>query len=191
VTFGAALAHGSSGILSKLLALPVFCAAIVLIRLVSYRLGARYLSTLRQLLWAKLALLVVAAVLAIRYGPFPDSDRGVALLTGMTLVCAMAIQNAAHRIHLSTLPPTTLMTGTTTQLMIDLADVLQARSGGTELPPRQRMERMAGYVVAFAAGCLLAAALYISVAMWCFLVPVLVAVILIVLSPSPQPLPSK
>jgi uncharacterized membrane protein YoaK (UPF0700 family) len=45
----------------------------------------------------------------------------------MTLVSAMAIQNAVHRIHLGTAPPTTLMTGTTTQMMIDIADVIRGR----------------------------------------------------------------
>ena len=52
------------------------------------------------------------------------SDGYAALGTGMTLVAAMAIQNAAHRVHFANAPPSTIMTGTTTQLMMDLADVI-------------------------------------------------------------------
>jgi uncharacterized membrane protein YoaK (UPF0700 family) len=46
------------------------------------------------------------------------------------LVAAMAIQNAAHRIHLGSAPPSTVMT--TTQIMIDLADMIQPR--GAKMP---------------------------------------------------------
>ncbi len=37
----------------------------------------------------------------------------------------MAVQNALHRVHLASAPPATLMTGTTTQIMIDIADLLR------------------------------------------------------------------
>jgi uncharacterized membrane protein YoaK (UPF0700 family) len=42
------------------------------------------------------------------------------VITGMVLVAAMAVQNEVHRVHLGNAPPSTLMTGTTTQIMIDL-----------------------------------------------------------------------
>jgi uncharacterized membrane protein YoaK (UPF0700 family) len=42
----------------------------------------------------------------------------------MIFVAAMTIQNAAHRAHLASAPPSTIMTGTTTQIMIDLGDVI-------------------------------------------------------------------
>jgi len=63
----------------------------------------------------------VGAVLAVRFGPFHDGDSWQAILTGMVLIAAMAIQNAVHRIYLGSAP---LMTGTTTQIMIDLADLI-------------------------------------------------------------------
>jgi len=175
VTIGASFAQGSSGAVPKLLALPVFCVTVVLVRLLAYRLAARGWPVLRAMLVLKLGLLCVAAGLAIRFGPFTDADGWEALLTGMVLVAAMAIQNAAHRSHLASAPPTTLMTGTTTQLMIDLADLLQrgAGQGGADIRPRLR--RMAVSVLVFAAGCLVAAALYILYGMGCFAVPPLLA----------------
>jgi uncharacterized membrane protein YoaK (UPF0700 family) len=100
VTIGAALVFGTSGVLAKLLALPVFCVVIILTRLVSFNLPARW-PVLESILTMKFLLLVVAAVLAISMGPFATGDGAPAIIVGMTLVSAMAIQNAVHRIHLA------------------------------------------------------------------------------------------
>src|SRR5580693_6548591 len=124
VTLGAALVLGTSGTVAKLLALPVFCIFVLLARLFAHQLRARAHPVLRPLLILKLALLTAGALLAVRLGPFADGDGVGALLTGMTLVAAMAVQNAAHRVHLASMPPSTIMTGTTTQIMLDLADVI-------------------------------------------------------------------
>jgi len=124
VTFGASMVLGTSGAVAKLLALPMFCVIVVFTRVLSALLDRWKLPSLRTLLVLKLALLTLGAVLAIRLGPFTDGDGWPALATGMVLVSAMAIQNAVHRIHLSSAPPTTLMTGTTTQIMIDVADLM-------------------------------------------------------------------
>src|SRR6202789_3166376 len=99
VTLGAAVVFGTSGTAAKILALPTFCAVILLARLASHGLVVRGIAVLRTLLTLKVALLAAAAALAIRYGPFSNGDSGLALTTGLTLVSAMAIQNAAHRIH--------------------------------------------------------------------------------------------
>jgi uncharacterized membrane protein YoaK (UPF0700 family) len=89
----------------------------------------------------KLALLIAYAALAIHFGPFTNGDVVPAVLTGMGLIAAMAIQNAAHRIHLCSAPPSTLMPGTTTQIMIDLADMLQPPRPETGVPG-QRLAHM-------------------------------------------------
>src|SRR5437588_5612196 len=69
VTLGAALVLGTSGILAKLLALPVFCVVIVATRLVAPSLPRLGLPALRTMLWLKLALLAAGAALAISIGP--------------------------------------------------------------------------------------------------------------------------
>ena len=75
VTFGAALVMGSSGILAKLLALPVFCA-VVIPRDYSAR-GCRNPCVRSEiLLGLKVVLLIVGAALAIHFGPFPNGDPG-------------------------------------------------------------------------------------------------------------------
>jgi uncharacterized membrane protein YoaK (UPF0700 family) len=174
VTLGAALALGTSGVVSKLLALPVFCLVIFITRFAS--LGfSRSESVLPAMLTLKLSLLVVGAVLALTLGPFANGDSGPAVLTGMILVAAMAIQNAAHRIHLGTSPPSTLMTGTTTQLMIDLADLARGVPEPQRAVTRTRLRHLGSAIVAFALGAGIAAILFTTVHMGCFVVPPLVS----------------
>lgn len=174
VTLGAALVFGSSGALAKTLALPMFCLAVLLCRLLAFRLKAAGRPALRSLLQLQLLLFTVVAALAAWQGPFEDPDRGWALLVGMTLVAAMAMQNAAHRAHLSHTPPSTVMTGTTTQIMLDLAELLHGVRPEAAAITKARLGRLTLSVALFAAGCGLAALIYTRAGSWCFcLLPVL------------------
>jgi uncharacterized membrane protein YoaK (UPF0700 family) len=175
VTFGASVALGTSGAVAKLLALPTFCVVIILVRLLAHVLSRRSLPVVRTLLSLKFLLLAVAAVLAIRLGPFVDGNSRQAILTGMVLVSAMAIQNAVHRVHFTSAPPSTLMTGTTTQIMIDIADLLLGVPTDARAAWRLRIRRMTVAVVAFALGCGSAAVLFVLIGMSCFLLPPLLA----------------
>ena len=174
VTIGAALVFGTSGVVAKLLALPVFCAVIIVTRLVGFILPARW-PVFEAMLNLKLLLLIVAAVLAIAMGPFANGDGGPAIIVGMTLVSAMAIQNAAHRIHMGAAPPTTLMTGTTTQMMIDIADMIRGVPGVARDAIRSRLRRMGVAVVSFAAGAAAGAFLFHAIGSWCFALPPVIA----------------
>src|SRR6202035_3045118 len=89
VTIGAALVFGTSGVIAKLLALPVFCIVIVATQLVSFNLPRRW-PVLETRLTLKLILLLIAAVLAMTIGPFANGDSGPAIMRGMTLGSAMA-----------------------------------------------------------------------------------------------------
>lgn len=183
VTLGASLVLGTSGAIAKLLALPVFCAVVIASRLLSSALSRRGLPALKILLAVKLALLIAGAALAIHFGPFANGDAAPAVLTGMVLVSAMEIQNAVHRIHLGSAPPRTLMTGTTTQIMIDLADVLQGPKSETGASG-QWLTRMSTNIFAFALGCAAAALLYAKFGVWCFVVPPVLAAISVTLRAS-------
>ena len=175
VTLGATLVLGTSGALAKVLALPMFCLVILAVRLLSSALVAKNLPALRTILGLKVTLLTLGAVLAIVFGPFEDGDGWAALLTGMALVAAMAIQNAIHRIHMGALPPTTIMTGNTVQIMIDIADLLRGVPSAAREATRLRLSRMSASVTAFAAGCAAAALMYAKEGIWCFVIPPLVA----------------
>jgi uncharacterized membrane protein YoaK (UPF0700 family) len=174
VTIGAALVFGTSGIVAKLLALPVFCIVIIVTRLVSFNLPPRW-PVFETMLTLKLLLLLVAAVLAIAMGPFTNGDSGPAIILGMTLVSAMAIQNAANRIHLGAAPPTTIMTGTTTQIMIDVADTIRGAPLAARDAIRSRLRRTCVAVASFAAGAAAGALFFHVIGTWCFVLPPVVA----------------
>jgi uncharacterized membrane protein YoaK (UPF0700 family) len=176
VTLGAALVLGTSGVLAKLLALPTFCIVVFCIRLLSAVLVAKRLPALRTVLGLKVVLLTTGAALAMVFGPFADGDGWAALLTGMALVAAMAIQNAIHRIYMGAVPPTTVMTGNTIQIMIDLADLARGVPSDARAAIHSRLSKMSVGVTAFALGCAAAALLYAKLDIGCFAIPPLVAV---------------
>ncbi|OPY95534.1 hypothetical protein A5906_05920 [Bradyrhizobium sacchari] len=173
VTLGAALALGASGVLAKLLALPVFCAVVVAVRLLATVMSRRWRPVFEVLLGLKMLLLAIGGALALRFGPFHDGDSWQAILTGMVLVAAMAIQNAIHRLYLGSAPPSTLMTGTTTQIMLDIADVILP--GDAKGQTRARLGRMSVNVLVFALGCGIAALLFVHFGVWCLALPPVLA----------------
>ena len=180
VTLGASLVLGTTGVVAKLIALPLFCVVVALARVVGYALAPHAQSPRRVLLPLNLALSLAAAGLAVRLGPFPNGDVWPALLTGMTLVSAMAVQNAAQRLYLGAMPPTTIMTGNTTQAMIDVVDLLRGLPTGH--PARKRLAHMAANILGFAIGCATAALLFVYLQMWCFAPPPLLALLAIMLA---------
>ena len=172
VTLAAALVFGTHGVIAKLLALPEFIVVIAVAHLVGSALKARGLPALRLMLGAKVLLLLAFFVLAVTLGPFPDTDVPAGLLTGFAGVAAMAIQNGVQRVHLSSLPPSTLMTGNTTQSVLDTVDLLRGVKPDQAAMVRARLGRTLASILYFAAGCGAAAGLYLWVGLWCLAVPV-------------------
>ena len=168
VTLGAALVMGTHGIIGKVLALPVFIIAIALGRLAGAALRARKLPVLRILLAVEVGLLIAFFALAVIFGPFPNPD------TGFAGISAMALQNAVQRVHLSNLPPTTLMTGSTTQATIDAVDLISGADPDNAAAIRTRFGRLSLSILYFAAGCAMSAALYWLIGFWCLAVAVIV-----------------
>ncbi len=174
VTLGAALVHGSHGIIGKILALPEFILVVALARMLGSAMRARQWPSLRVLLFTKVALLICFCALAVGYGPFPDPNTPAALLTGFSGIAAMAVQNAVQRVHFASLPPTTMMTGTTVQATLDAVDLLTGAEPAQAAIVRARFGRLVLTLVCFAAGCAAAATLYAYVGFWCLVVAVLV-----------------
>jgi uncharacterized membrane protein YoaK (UPF0700 family) len=174
VTLGAALVFGTHGVIAKLIALPEFVVIVALARLAGAALRSRGIDALRPLLVAKVAFLLVFFVLAVALGPFPNSDSPAALLTGFAGIAGMAIQNAVQRVHFAHIPPTTLMTGNTTQAALDAVDLMRGAEGDNAAAVRARLARTVRSIVWFAAGCAIAALLYYWFGFWCLAVPVAV-----------------
>jgi len=174
VTLGASMVLGKTGAIAKLVALPVFCCVVGLVRLAALWLAEHELSQLRVLLWIEFVLLAAVFVLAAGLGPFPDSDALPAVLTGMMAVAAMAVQNAAQRLHMTGAPPSTLMTGNLTQLMIDTVDLVRSH-GAADAHLHQRIVQMLTIIASFASGCGLAVIFFVMTHKWCFAVPLVPA----------------
>ncbi len=187
VTLGASLVLGSSGAIAKLLALPVFCVVIIVMRLFANSLPKVGFPILRTMLFVQFVLLGVGALMAVHTGSAAQGDDLASILTGMVLVSAMAIQNAASRTRLGSSPPTTLMTGTTTQIMIDIADLIRGLPPEARAAATSRMSKMFANVAGFALGCAGGAILYSQISMWCFAIPpILVAIQIVMISRDDQ-----
>lgn len=187
VTLGAALALGSHGIIGKMLALPEFIVAIALARLAGAALRKRNKPVLRILLGAEVTLLTAFFLLAVIFGPFPDADSPAALLTGFAGIAAMAVQNAVQRVHLANLPPTTLMTGSTTQATIDAVDLLSGADPEHAAAVRTRFGKLSLSILYFAAGCAVSAVLYWLAGFWCLIVPVVVGAAAAIMRADAEP----
>lgn len=176
VTIGAALVNGTAGIVGKLLVLPVFCLVVVLARL-AIQYQTRRGTNVVPLQLLVMALLLAAAATAIAVGPFVQDSLGE-IATGMALVAAMAIQSVLHRVHFPKSPPTTLMTGSTTLAMMDIADLLHGgKSPAERATAKERCVTLARSVGIFALGCTLAALLCTTLGMLAFAVPPLLALL--------------
>ncbi|TPW26954.1 DUF1275 domain-containing protein [Martelella alba] len=180
VTLGATLANGTGGVLDKLLALPVFCVTVLAARAFGGWLSLRKYQAIPVFLWCKFGLFMIAAILAVTL-PLHDRAGDASVPLGMVLVVAMAIQNALHRTHLSDQPPTTLLTGTTTQIMLDFSDVLfgdrtKGRSAYPHVLPLIRA------LVLFGAGCAVAALAFRVSHRFCFFIPPLTIAAALMLS---------
>jgi uncharacterized membrane protein YoaK (UPF0700 family) len=174
VTLGAALVFGTHGVVGKILALPEFIVVTAFARLAGAALSARQMPTLRILLVAKVLFLVAFFGLGVALGPFPDSDVPAALVTGFAGIAAMAIQNAVQRVHFAGMPPTTLMTGNTTQATLDAIDLMRGVEGDQAAVVRARFYATIRSILFFAAGCAVAAILYAWVGFWSLALPVAV-----------------
>jgi uncharacterized membrane protein YoaK (UPF0700 family) len=174
VTLAAALVLGTHGAIAKLLALPEFVLVVALARIGGTALRAAGLPALPVLLAVKVCFLLAFFILAVALGPFPDSDAPPALLTGFAGVAGMAIQNAVQRVHFASIPPTTLMTGNTTQAVLDAVDLIRGVEPDNAPAVRARFPRTLRGIIWFAGGCAVAALLYYWIGFWCLALPVAV-----------------
>jgi len=172
VTLAATLVMGTHGVIAKLLVLPEFAIVVAFARVAGSAMRAWGLPALPILLTMKVCFLLAFLILAVAFGPFPDSDAPTALLAGFAGVAAMAVQNAVQRVHFASLPPTTIMTGNTTQAVLDAVDLISGPKRDDAPVVRARFGRILLGIVWFAAGCAAAAILYYWVGFWCLILPI-------------------
>jgi len=179
VLIGAALAHPSHhGIVGKLLALPMFIAAVAAARWLQRRRERRGLGSARLLVAVQLALLVVFMMAGQLLGPFDAADDAVAVATGLVGVAAMAVQNAASRGAFAHLSPTTVMTGNVTQVTMDLVDRWLGDAAAGPGPGSARIAKMWPPIVAFAVGAVAAGFTCRAIGFACLLLPIAALLVL-------------
>jgi uncharacterized membrane protein YoaK (UPF0700 family) len=120
------------------------------------------------LLGTEVLFLAAFFVLGVAFGPFADSDAGLALLAAFCGIAAMALQNGVQRVHFASVPPTTIMTNNTTQTVLDGVDIAR---GAASPEVRARFQRTLRSIVWFTGGCAIAALLYYLLGFWSLALP--------------------
>jgi uncharacterized membrane protein YoaK (UPF0700 family) len=174
VLIGASFAQTHSGVIAKLLALPVFIVAVALTTAFVRRHERMKSSSLTPVLWAQILLLGGFLVAAFLAAPITDADAPNAIVAGLLGVCSMGVQNAASRLIFTSLSPTTVMTGNVTQVVIDCVDLLSGSNAVDRMTARARISKMWPPVLGFAVGAAAGAVLLVHVGIVCLLLPMLV-----------------
>lgn len=179
VLIGAAVAgHGTGGLIAKLLALPVFVLAVALTRVLAGALEHHGTPVLAPALAVEAMLLLAMLAVGLAARPITDADAPLVMVTGMAGVAAMGIQNCLARLYLSSLPPTTIMTGNTTQAIIDTVDVMLGLPGASAAA-RARLRRSVPVLMWFVVGTSLGALSFAWLSFWCLTAPILALTLVI------------
>ncbi|MGG6297545.1 YoaK family protein [Leptolyngbya sp. AN02str] len=174
--------------ITRLLMLPTFMLTVALTSLLARYARRRKWSVFAVLLTAEAVALSVFLLIGTSLSPalLLDVQEEYILPVGMSGVVAMAIQNAlmkeSHGVFKSYIP-TTVMTGNTTQLTIDLVKILSGKFSSHEddkLEATEALERISRFlpvILGFAFGGLAAAIFVLVSESWWSLVFPLVIII--------------
>lgn len=184
VLIGAELVASSTGVLAKLLALPVFMGAVAGARIFVLLLEQGDADPLPWLLAIEAAFLTGFGLCGTLLSPLDAPDGAPALVVGMLAVAAMGVQNAIGRLSLGHLAPTTVMTVSVSQAVIDATD-LALKTSGNPAQTRARLLRVLPAILTFAAGALCGAFGIAYLAFGCITLPIMVLISLIVLAMMP------
>jgi uncharacterized membrane protein YoaK (UPF0700 family) len=149
----------------------MFCITVLSVKVIDQSFVNQQKNSYHFFLIIMFLLFMIVAVCSYFYLPFPKYDTVMSFTVGMLLVAAMAIQNAMHRIHWTKESPTTVMTGSTTQLMLNIAELFSKPSNDKKDQIQQRIYPMLPTMLNFAFGCAVAAILYKFALLWLFAVP--------------------
>jgi uncharacterized membrane protein YoaK (UPF0700 family) len=153
---GMAIATDVPGSGTKLLALPVFMAVVVLTRVGIHPLRLRGYDATRLIMGLELALLLAFVAAGLHYGPFTESQGWPTMLAAALGVATLAVQNCGMRLIWRTHPSTTVMTLNLTQLVLDGIVILREPKEATAATARERLALVAptlgGFLIGAAAG---------------------------------------
>ena len=176
ILIAARIVNGSAVGLAHMLSVPVFILVLGLTRLLVAGLDAAGIASLRLLLLLQFLLLAGSLALGVA-GPPVAPDAPESILVGMLVVSAMAVQNALVQISLKGAPSTAVMTTNVTRFMMDVGEVLFAKTLTQAAQARRRAQHTWPAIVGFIAGAGLGAACFAAVGMWSLALPTSLALL--------------
>ncbi|WP_284945391.1 YoaK family protein [Acidisoma cladoniae] len=155
------LAHHQYHVILNVIAVPIFCAAVMASAWFIGALAERRRDPFLPALLLEAALLFCAAIGLIALPPALNPNDETTIIVGTFTLMAMALQNTIMRLILNNLPPSTVMTGNITQVLSDtVAHFCHFRSISRTTDQRVILERQAKRmlmtVLSFLGGCLVA-----------------------------------
>jgi uncharacterized membrane protein YoaK (UPF0700 family) len=176
VLIGASLTRESnSGLLIKFMAFPAFIIGIAIVRLLVMKC-ASYPNRIRVAQTAisiQLCLLIGFMATGIHATPIGNEQTPFLIFCGMLGAAAMGVHSAYTRLLMTHLPPTSMMTGNVTQIVLD---VLELILGKGDASIRERISKFFWPMAAFGIGAIGAAMCYVQFGFWALLLPIAILV---------------
>ena len=154
--------------LLKLLAFPAFILGVAAARLLVAGCEGRGVAAAKPSYLLQLVLLLGFMVCGMLAEPVGKQVGALAMTAGLLGAAAMGAHSAASKLLLTSLAPTSMMTGNVTQLVIDTVDRLR---GAADAATRARCAKFFWPVLAFALGCAAAAFAYRAFGFVALIVP--------------------
>jgi uncharacterized membrane protein YoaK (UPF0700 family) len=195
VTTGAQLVTHDDNVLIKVLAIPVFfLAGVLTTAVVAATNGQRY-GALPWTLILEEILLVGFAGVGLAGSPFHDPNAMMALAAALLGLSAMGVQSALVRLMMRGSGSTNVMTTNTTQLAIDVTEVLlcwrkkhrrreDAAAAAEFAVACRQLFKVLPLVLGFLLGTLVGAIAFVGIGLWCVLAAMLIIAGLIIWSLS-------
>lgn len=171
VLAGAAWVKGGEGIWIKLGAIPLFILTVAITKYWIDRSVSKQ-QTLSYLFFAEALFLTAFMISGLYFEPFKHADSVTVALTGALGLIALAIRNTSSKTLIKNISPSTMMTGNTTQLGIDISNYVRDRSPANS----KKLMHSFSIVMSFVIGAFLGAFLYVYLDFWSvgfFVLPVL------------------
>lgn len=181
VVAGAQIVSSEHGVVTKVLAVPVFFLGAVAVTLLVAFAESRGRSALPFALLLDGALIAGFLALGILGSPIRDPDAPVAVLCGLFGLSAMGAQSALVRLLFKGVAPTNFMTGNTTQVAIDATELVLARlrrapddgSAARQLAAaRARLANLLALLLGFLAGVSIGATAFVRFGFWSLLLAI-------------------
>jgi uncharacterized membrane protein YoaK (UPF0700 family) len=171
VLAGAAWVKGGPGIWIKLGAIPLFILTVAITKYWIDRSAQKH-TTLSYLFLGEAIFLTGFMLAGLYFEPFKDANNITVAITGGLGLIALAIRNTSSKTLIKHISPSTMMTGNTTQLGIDISNYFRDRSDSN----MQKLLHSFSIVMGFVIGAFLGAFLYVYLDFWSvafFVLPVL------------------